>query len=226
MNPKSIEFHTTKEERDKFFNTYQKSGNAAQAQIEKMITNLTVISLFFKFVDQNQIAAICREIHNKGYTVEDANVAFAKIRDTCKQFPSFSEILTLMPKRMTQKDPFEELYKKEMQLEEKDIKEAENQFNKVLGADKMESFCLWWVRECMGLSRAKVEDFGFNPMLFKRCALLDWKYASYTSDFNYLKKVVATKQKELDKIKKLNHLKTLRKQKIITRIENFMLADK
>lgn len=189
-----------------------RSGNfaAIQRQRDAMIDLLGRTAQFFDYVDKNKTRSICEQLQKKGYGVSESWIAFDKIRDTCQRFPSFAEILSLMPKRLN-KDPIAKAQHMTVMKDEEFLEaQIEAKFIQLLGEDKLEPYCKWWLKECMGLDNEQLSFWGMTFMVFKRCALIDWHDSFYTSDFSRIKNVVQEKNKQVQEI----HIKNRKRMRM------------
>lgn len=170
--------------------------NAKQTQLELMFNAIRKSGNMFDYVTEAKVQAIAERLQYDNYGAYETELAMERIVKSCQKFPSYKEIRevanTYKPKKVekgrSQKD----------KDEDKEYEKLRKQYIEVLGADKLEPFCLWWVKNVLQMDARELESFGFNPIIFLRCALFDWRDANF-KDFERIKRIGRSKMEKLKK---------------------------
>lgn len=171
------------------------NANAKQRQKDEMINILRKTSLMFPFVNEQKIQFIAERLIELGYGCASLKPTVDKILNEYESFPSFKVILDLI--RHYKPKPEPTIKKENSKAEMENLKAIRAKFVAMLGEEKLEAFTKWWISEVYGADFANF--FKENWKLYQRVALIDWKKANYSTNFN---EVILISKKEIEENKK------------------------
>ena len=181
----------------KQLDTLAKSNAVAkQKQLDYMKNELRKSGNFFDFVSESKVVSYADRLQAQGFGVYYLKIALDKIIAQEEKFPSYKALRDVIrasiPKGVSiAKSP-------EHIAEDKEFERLKDMYIDVLGEDKIAPFCEWWVRNVLGMSKEELQNWGFDPTIFLRCALFDWRDANF-KDFERIKQIGLKKMENVKK---------------------------
>jgi len=171
---------------------------AKEKQKAEMLNMIRDMGQFYSYVTEPKVILYTERLQEKGIGLHALKQAYGKILDEYDKFPQFRDFLAVC--RMFKSGKKKETYNEKIFREEEEkLNRIEENWNKVMGADRLPKFVEWWVIKCMGWDKESIESMGCDVMLWKKCALFDWCDSGYAKDIN---KIIDLSQKKIKLLKK------------------------